>query len=342
MNMSIQTQRASNWVVALTLIAITFASSLAFENGLLADDESTERAASSFSVILERQTRQTFQEIAKYVADNPKADDIEQAYGWLFATALNHGFEADAVTLAGDYVKRDVADRAVSLLAERVRCLGLAKTGKIKAAMSVFDAHLQSARFRSPNTTIDFARALATQARMANDIGAAREVFERLSNKFFLNTQVRQMCQNKLSKLELIDKAAPEIGAEDLQGQAVKLSDYRGKVVLVDFWATNCPPCLEEFPKMKQLYAEHHQKGFEIVGVSLDENPEEVKSFQTNWNLPWRLVVTPAKIRQLRDRYKVLTIPSVYLLDKQGRVVQLDIRGRDLRTAVERELGLKK
>jgi hypothetical protein len=75
-----------------------------------------------------------------------------------------------------------------------------------------------------------------------------------------------------------------------------------------------------------------------FVGISLDEDPEEIAAFQRKSKLPWRLVHSEARIEELRERYRVPTIPALYLVDQKGRVAYVDLRGKDLRSAVERLL----
>ena len=115
----------------------------------------------------------------------------------------------------------------------------------------------------------------------------------------------------------------------------------RGRVLLIDFWATNCPPCLAEFPKLKQLYADYHQKGFDVIGISLDESRDSVDAFQARAQLPWRLVADAEQVRQAREKYRVRTIPSLFVVGRDGRIAQVDLNGNDLRQAVERCLKEK-
>ena len=128
----------------------------------------------------------------------------------------------------------------------------------------------------------------------------------------------------------------PDLGVEDLGGKAVGWGDYSGKVVLVDFWATNCPPCLEEFPSLKQLHAEYHKDGFEVLGITLDDDRSLVDSFQERAKLPWRLALSKTDRDATRERFKVVTIPSMFLVDAEGRVQYVDVRGAELRRVVER------
>lgn len=294
----------------------------------------------NFASILEQQLRAAFDAIAKYVAENPDAADLPQAYAWLFETARLHSLEAEAVPLATQYLQRGDADAdaGLKLAAQRIRSLGLARQGKLDEALADFDRQLRSVRLRSANETLDYALALVAQAQLSNNLNAAREILERLSAAFFLNAGVRELCDVRLAKFDLIGKAPPEIGVADLQGARVDLADFQGKVVLVDFWATNCPPCLEEFPRLKQLYAEYRERGFEVVGISLDDSPEAVAHFQETWKLPWRLILDARELERLRSGFKVVTIPATYVIDRQGKVAFVDLRGNDLRRAVARLL----
>jgi thiol-disulfide isomerase/thioredoxin len=126
-----------------------------------------------------------------------------------------------------------------------------------------------------------------------------------------------------------------------LKGDLANTADAKGKVFLIDFWATNCPPCLAEFPKLKQLYADKHEEGFEVLGISLDDSEDTVEAFQAQAKLPWRMVCDTDQVRQAREKYRVRTIPSLFLVGRDGRIAQVDLKGNDLRQAVERCLAEK-
>ena len=291
-------------------------------------------ADDTFESILETQTRTTFEKIAEYAKSNPDASDAESAWRWLFATAIQHGFEDDSVDLAKSYLDRPKQDPTTGTLAKQVQIFGLAKSGQSEAAVEQFQAQLQFARLRSGGNLVEFGLELATQLRMARDFEAARAVYSAVSEKFFLNPQVRERCDNKAAKLDLIDKPAPALGVADSAGNDVTLSDLEGKVVLLDFWATNCPPCIAELPNIKQLYAQLHDKGFEIVGISLDGDDQLVEQFSKQAGMTWRQIVDRQSVETLRERYHVRTIPSLYILDKKGTISQVDVKGRDLRRTV--------
>lgn len=333
-----KTPKVARWQLAAMLVGFAVSGSIPTVH---AADE-TAATPPDFKSILRMHTEVAFGDIAKYVNENPNAQDTAAAYAWLFQAAMQHELENKATAIAEEYLKRKATNPEVQQMARQVLCLGLVESGKIEPALDVFDGYLQSIRFRAPADAITFSFVLASRAQVANRFGAARKIYESLSTKFFLNPQIREMCEIRLAKLELIGKAAPEIGVEDVNGQRVQLADFKGKVVLLDFWATNCPPCLEEFPSLKKLYAEYHEQGFEIVGISLDDSAAVVDSFQQRWKLPWRMVLNGSKFTALRERYKAVKIPSLFLIDAKGNVSHFDVRGNDLRRAVERSLGVEK
>jgi len=292
-------------------------------------------AEEGFDAILESQTRETFDRITDYLAANPTADDADRAYRWLFATALNSGLESDAVSLAENYLKRQVQTAATTAAAEQVRMLGLARGGKAEKAVQMYLAQLKFARFQSAGPLIESGMDLATALRMAREFEGARAIYEAVGAKFFLNSSVQERCRNKAQKLDLLDHQAPMLNGTDTQGQKLELNALRGRVVLVDFWATNCPPCLEEFPNIKAIYREFHDQGFEIIGVSLDGDTSLVESFTERMKMPWPQIVDAATVKSLRETWQVRTIPSLYIIGRDGKVNQCDVRGRDLRTTVK-------
>jgi peroxiredoxin len=240
----------------------------------------------SFSGIIDAQTEQTVSAVAEYLVANPEAADAETAYRWLFQTARTQGLESEALAPAEAYLKKSGSESAATHLAQHVRSVGLARSGKFPDAFAGFEEHLKTVRVRTPNDTVELALTLSVQAQLAGDYAAAKEVLDKLATAMFLNPAVRELCDNRLAKLELTDKPMPEISVEDLDGKKFVSADLAGKVVLIDFWGTNCLPCLAEFPGLKQLYNDTHARGFEVVGISLDDESQTVAEFQKQAKLP--------------------------------------------------------
>ena len=126
----------------------------------------------------------------------------------------------------------------------------------------------------------------------------------------------------------------------DLNGKPVSLADYRGKLVLLDFWATWCGPCITELPNIKEVYEKYYDKGFEIIGISLDTDEAALRTFIKENRLPWRQVFDGAgRETSLAQQYGVSSIPAQFLIDREGTVISVKARGKRLKDLVEAEIG---
>jgi thiol-disulfide isomerase/thioredoxin len=323
---------------------IPFALALALVLAGLSDPGSTARAAepaaggAGFRTLLDQRQRETLQAVADYIAKNPQADDVEQAYLWMFETAGTSGLEAEVVPQAEQFLARRDLEPSARQLAQSTLCVGLARKGKLEEGVAQFGGYLMGARFQSPFRTLDLASSLTAQARIAGNINASREIYERVASAYPFNAQVTEIIEGRIARQEQIGKPAPPVVVSDIQGKPFDLAALAGQVVLVDFWATNCAPCLAEFPNLRQLYKEYGSRGFEIVGVSFDENAETVETYRTRAKLPWRMVMNESPQGKISERFLTRTIPALFLIDKQGKIAQVDVRGTDLRTVVERLL----
>ncbi len=136
-----------------------------------------------------------------------------------------------------------------------------------------------------------------------------------------------------------IGAIAPELAFPDPEGKVRKLSDLRGKVVLIDFWASWCGPCRRESPNVRNVYQKYHDKGFEVFSVSLDRDAANWKKAIKDDGLVWPNHVSDLKYwsSEAAAIYGVRSIPAMFLLDREGRIVAKDLRGAALENAV-REL----
>jgi len=119
-------------------------------------------------------------------------------------------------------------------------------------------------------------------------------------------------------------KVAPDFNLKDANGQAVKLSDYKGKVVLLNFWATWCGPCKVEIPWFADFEQRYRDKGFAVLGVAMDdEGWEVVKPYSEKAKINYRLVIGNDQLAELYGG--VESLPTSFIVDKEGRVAKAHV-----------------
>jgi peroxiredoxin len=123
------------------------------------------------------------------------------------------------------------------------------------------------------------------------------------------------------------DNAAPAFTLQNLAGRDISLKNYRGKIVLLNFWATWCPPCRSEMPSMEKLYRELEGSAFEMLAVDLQESPEQVRRFveSNGYSFPVLLDTTG----RTGAAYQVSGIPTTYIIDKDGNVLASTVGARE-------------
>ena len=114
---------------------------------------------------------------------------------------------------------------------------------------------------------------------------------------------------------------APDFDFVDLDGQKHKLSDYRGKIVVIDFWGLWCYPCVAETPKLVEAYEKLHDKGFEILGIDSSDKEDAIRKFNDTKKSNWTQTIEPEGGGPLHKLYRVDSWPSHYLIDRNGKIV---------------------
>ena len=132
---------------------------------------------------------------------------------------------------------------------------------------------------------------------------------------------------------QFINQPALDFQVTGLRGEPLSLSQYRGQVVLLDFWATWCPPCIAEMPNVKHTYAKYKNQKFEIIGISLDRSTGPLEEYIAREGLAWRQYWDNGS--RIASMYNVRAIPSTFLIDGAGIVRQVNLRGSALEMAVD-------
>ncbi len=131
---------------------------------------------------------------------------------------------------------------------------------------------------------------------------------------------------------------APDFSLKNMDGESQSLSDYRGKVVMLNFWATWCPPCRHEMPSMESIYQDLKEQGFVVLGVNQFEDPEHVFSYMGQLSVFPNFPILFDREGKVSQLYGVKGMPTTLLIDKQGRVVYRAVGGRDFDHPTVRKL----
>jgi thiol-disulfide isomerase/thioredoxin len=136
-----------------------------------------------------------------------------------------------------------------------------------------------------------------------------------------------------------IGQRFPGFNETDVAGNPLSIAAYRGRVTMVDFWATWCGPCKAEMPNVIATYRRYHAQGFDIIGVSLDDNRNQLLAFTQANGMAWAQYFDgQAWDKKLAKQYGIHSIPMSYLLDRHGVIVGKELRGAELAPAVEKAL----
>ena len=189
---------------------------------------------------------------------------------------------------------------------------------------------------------------LAESYKNSGDYAAARKHYRVVIDEYAdIDARLLAMARNGLDDLGAAKQLA--VGGEpipfevkDLDGQPLSLAQYKGKVVLLDFWATWCGPCRQEMPNVKRIYKKYNDQGFEIVGISLDSQLGQVQSYLKKNEVAWPQHFDGQGWKNgVAQKYKVSSIPATYLIDRQGKIRYKTLRGAALDKAVEQLINEK-
>lgn len=221
-------------------------------------------------------------------------------------------------------------------------------TGEHEKSIRHFRAYLDYPGDKGGATAIAQAKYVMGSSYLALDrFDEADRTFREISKGGAVDSRISEGAAGELARIAALRKLAigapaVEIAGTSSDGKQISLKKLRGKVVLVDFWAAWCNPCRQEMPNVIRIYNEFNKKGFEIVGVSLDNDKAQFQGYLKENRLPWpQLFDGKGWQSSVGQSYAVNSIPATFLIDRKGNIRFKNVRGDKLRTAVQQLLAEK-
>lgn len=191
-------------------------------------------------------------------------------------------------------------------------------------------------QFPGDEAAIGLLEEIGLVAELGGDASSAAKAYGLILERF-ADHRMARLAQGHVRRIQSIGQPVAWSGVL-ASGEPLAAELLKGKIVVIDFWATWCGPCIGELPHLKQLYQKYHDQGLEIVGIPLDEDYGVLDQFLKTERLPWLqlLASAPAKTagnppvlppHPIADQYGIVAIPQMMLIDRQGKVLATNLRG---------------
>ena len=295
------------------------------------------------------------------LAKNTRGAESAAAFRAAFDLAVARNLYTEAETAAQAYLTRDTAGEPQSqALAASIVLVNRASRGEYEQSLADLETFLKRRTAEKlpqdqrlpPGLIFAVAEAYLQRLFQGSRYDIAKKVCE-LAVAEHLDPTVKAYFERRKARIEMIGKPAPAIEGTDVDGRTVRLADFQGKVVLVEFWATWCPPCVSAFPLLYQVAREHKDQGFVVLGVNLDQlartgaGGKETSIEATTKNVRWFLITQSAGWPNLigpgaeaaARAYGVEEIPARFLIGRDGTIEQLEQRDQALARSIEQALA---
>jgi thiol-disulfide isomerase/thioredoxin len=281
---------------------------------------------------------------AEKVLNHPQAKDEHKskagtiAIGALYMGSTRHGMEARFEEYTAKVIKEQPGSDLAGTAAAYRWVKKNFKQGKI--AEGGVDELWQLGKDYSKNELVGQLFAMAAQ--QIQDEKEAEAFLKKAIAALGAESETAKQMQGMLINKQLVGKEMDIVGPT-LKGDSFNIASLKGKVVLVDFWATWCGPCIREMPNVKSAYEKYHDKGFEIVAISLDNKREALEKYVQQEKLPWTQIIFSEEKdmgwkNPLAKKFGITGIPATFLIGRDGKVIARDLRGEALEKAVKAEI----
>jgi peroxiredoxin len=248
---------------------------------------------------------------------------------------------ADFSSFIEKYKQVSIDDRAMEVIVEMILPM-FSAFGKSDEGLQEINRIVEN----SKNTKVKITglHQLAINYYFSDEYEKAKEPLKKLVSddyKYYEHTWYIKNAKKMFYDIETLaaGNKAPSFVSKDLSGKDVSLDKLKGKVVLLDFWAVWCKPCIMELPNVKNVYQKFKNKNFIVIGISLDQDLEQLKKFIKSEKMEWPQLFD-GKIFQgeIPELYGVIGIPKTFLIDKNGIIAYKNLRAEELEKAIEEML----
>lgn len=279
-------------------------------------------------------------------------------YEQLFRLSIASNLFQEAAPAAANVVKAGSSSATTSALANLVKIIAEADRGEYEQSLETlkqaFETAQKAVASGRPHAILqsDELTAIcdAYYQRLVHggQFKVARQAFQ-LALEHTRNPTVKEFFASRLKRIDLVGRTAPTIKGKDLDGKPFDLAKLKGKVVLVEFWASWCLPSASEVEWFLQVAQTRRDKGFDVVGINLDTLQDggqkletvlpNVRRFLLDHNVSWPNLVNGSGEHDFAAAYGVTDIPASVLIGRDGTIVQIDLVRKNLDTVIDRELS---
>ena len=291
----------------------------------------------------------------QFLKDYPKSEKAEDAHGLINIGLLEASVAGDAAA-AETLEKRATKTLKDPTVAEQMKLHTFAvnyiahwaiKNGKtnLNQGSAEFQRAYRDSFFEAVDVLSDkdsIFQMLLLQAKSGREMTAEekRAIAQRVAEHAHASASIKAEARKILSGAQASAVGKPlDLSFTAVDGKKVDLKDFAGKVVLIDFWATWCGPCIGQVPALKKAYNTYHARGFEIIGISLDDKKEDLLEFTRKHEMPWPQYFDGKHWNnEISFRFGINSVPTTWLIDKKGILRSTSVHG-DLERSVERLLN---
>jgi len=328
----------TTFALVIALAAVVFAGACSSESSnaeVTSNDEATAHVAQAAGaeVVESAEATQAYEALLQRINEMQKGATTQEGM-------------AQAIAQIETAFKEFVADYPGTVEAyDAIFQLGIMyiQIGRAPEAVTYLEEYIDANAPQEPNRMAYATFYLAEAYKASDKFNAAKSQYKAFMDQYpTFNERFLAAAQAGIDEAESMKRLA--IGGDpipfevkDLEGKTLNLSDYKGKVVLLDFWATWCGPCKVEMPNVVRLHKKFSSKGFEIIGISLDQRRGDLERYIAANDMNWPQHFDGKGWQNgIAVKYGVKSIPATYLIDRQGKIRYRSVRGPQLDQAVEK------